>query len=126
MEISGDSAEEIAKRSRYTPRIANHFLKRCRDYAQVHGGSGIDLNFAKKALNLMEIDELGLNNHDRRILNILIEKFKGGPVGLQTLAAATSEDEATIEDVYEPFLLQLGFIERTPAAASPPKTPINT
>ena len=86
MEISGDSAEEIAKRSRYTPRIANHFLKRCRDYAQVHGGSGIDLNFAKKALDLMEIDELGLNNHDRRILNILIEKFKGGPVGLQTLA----------------------------------------
>lgn len=114
MEISGDSAEEIAKRSRYTPRIANHFLKRCRDFAQVHGGSGIDLNFAKKALDLMEIDELGLNNHDRRILKILIEKFKGGPVGLQTLAAATSEDEATIEDVYEPFLLQLGFIERTP------------
>jgi len=114
MEISGDSAEEIAKRSRYTPRIANHFLKRCRDFAQVHGGSGIDLNFAQKALDLMEIDELGLNNHDRRILNILIEKFKGGPVGLQTLAAATSEDEATIEEVYEPFLLQLGFIERTP------------
>ena len=114
MEISGDSAEEIAKRSRYTPRIANHFLKRCRELAQVHGGSGIDLNFAQKALDLMEIDELGLNNHDRRILNILIEKFKGGPVGLQTLAAATSEDEATIEDVYEPFLLQLGFIERTP------------
>ena len=114
MEISDDSAQEIAKRSRYTPRIANHFLKRCRDYAQVHGGSGIDLNFAKKALDLMEIDELGLNNHDRRILNVLIEKFKGGPVGLQTLAAATSEDEATIEDVYEPFLLQLGFIERTP------------
>jgi len=114
MEISGDSAEEIAKRSRYTPRIANHFLKRCRDFAQVHKGTGIDLNFAKKALDLMEIDELGLNNHDRRILNILIEKFKGGPVGLQTLAAAASEDEATIEDVYEPFLLQLGFIERTP------------
>ena len=114
MEISGDSAEEIAKRSRYTPRIANHFLKRCRDFAQVHKGSGIDLNFAQKALALMEIDELGLNNHDRRILNILIEKFKGGPVGLQTLAAAASEDEATIEDVYEPFLLQLGFIERTP------------
>ena len=114
MEISSDSAEEIAKRSRYTPRIANHFLKRCRDFAQVHKGSGIDLNFAQKALDLMEIDELGLNNHDRRILNILIEKFKGGPVGLQTLAAATSEDEATIEEVYEPFLLQLGFIERTP------------
>ena len=72
------------------------------------------MNFAQKALDLMEIDELGLNNHDRRILNILIEKFKGGPVGLQTLAAATSEDEATIEEVYEPFLLQLGFIERTP------------
>ena len=73
----------------------------------------------------MEVDILGLNNHDRRILNVIIDKFKGGPVGLQTLAAATSEDEATIEEVYEPFLLQLGFIERTLAVASPPKTPIN-
>lgn len=114
MEISDDASEEIAKRCRFTPRIANHFLKRCRDYAQVNGEKKITLDFAKKALALMEVDILGLNNHDRRILNVIIDKFKGGPVGLQTLAAATSEDEATIEEVYEPFLLQLGFIERTP------------
>ncbi|MEK7069694.1 MAG: Holliday junction branch migration DNA helicase RuvB, partial [Patescibacteria group bacterium] len=114
MEIADDASEEIAKRCRFTPRIANHFLKRCRDYAQVNGEKKITLDFAQKALALMEVDILGLNNHDRRILNIIIDKFKGGPVGLQTLAAATSEDEATIEEVYEPFLLQLGFIERTP------------
>lgn len=114
MEIADDASEEIAKRCRFTPRIANHFLKRCRDYAQVNGEKKITLDFAKKALDLMEIDNIGLNNHDRRILNIIIDKFKGGPVGLQTLAAATSEDIATIEEVYEPFLLQLGFIERTP------------
>jgi len=114
MEIADDASEEIAKRCRFTPRIANHFLKRCRDYAQVNGERKITLDFAQKALGLMEVDILGLNNHDRRILNIIIDKFKGGPVGLQTLAAATSEDEATIEEVYEPFLLQLGFIERTP------------
>ena len=114
MEIADDASEEIAKRCRFTPRIANHFLKRCRDYAQVNGEKKITLDFAQKALGLMEVDILGLNNHDRRILNIIIDKFKGGPVGLQTLAAATSEDEATIEEVYEPFLLQLGFIERTP------------
>ena len=113
MEIADDASEEIAKRCRFTPRIANHFLKRCRDYAQVNGEKKITLDFAQKALGLMEVDILGLNNHDRRILNIIIDKFKGGPVGLQTLAAATSEDEATIEEVYEPFLLQLGFIERT-------------
>lgn len=113
MEISDEASEEIAKRCRFTPRIANHFLKRCRDYAQVNGEKKITLDFAKKALALMEVDILGLNNHDRRILNMIIDKFKGGPVGLQTLAAATSEDEATIEEVYEPFLLQLGFIERT-------------
>jgi len=114
MEISDDASEEIAKRCRFTPRIANHFLKRCRDYAQVNGEKKITLDFAKKALALMEVDAVGLNNHDRRILNTIIDKFKGGPVGLQTLAAATSEDLATIEEVYEPFLLQLGFIERTP------------
>lgn len=114
MDIDDGASEEIAKRCRFTPRIANHFLKRCRDYAQVNGEKKITIDFAKKALDLMEIDILGLNNHDRRILNVIIDKFKGGPVGLQTLAAATSEDEATIEEVYEPFLLQLGFIERTP------------
>lgn len=112
--ISPDAAEEIAKRSRQTPRLANHFLKRCRDYAQIHNKNEIDAVSAKQALDMMEIDELGLNNNDRRILSVLIEKFKGGPVGLQTIAAATSEDEATIEEVYEPYLLQLGFLERTP------------
>lgn len=114
VEISKEAAEEIARRSRYTPRIANHFLKRCRDLSQIKNSRLIEVSSAKEALDMMEIDELGLNSHDRRILKILIEKFKGGPVGLQTIAAAASEDEATIEEVYEPYLLQLGFIERTP------------
>lgn len=114
VKISHDSGEEIAKRCRFTPRIANHFLKRCRDYAQVLDKPEIDSGTARQALDLMEIDEIGLSAHDRRMLSILIEKFNGGPVGLQTIAAATSEDEATIEDVYEPYLIQLGFIERTP------------
>ncbi len=109
-----EAAMEISKRSRFTPRIANHLLKRCRDYGQVHGKASIDLETAVKALELLEIDENGLTSHDRRILKTMIEKFSGGPVGLQTLAASTSEEEATIEEVYEPFLLQLGFIERTP------------
>ena len=114
MSIDEDAAMEIAKRSRFTPRIANHLLKRCRDYAQVNNRKTIDLDMAKQALELMEIDEAGLNSHDRKILEILIEKFNGGPVGLQTIAAAISEENATIEEVSEPYLLQLGFIERTP------------
>jgi len=113
-EIAEEAAEEIAKRSRSTPRTANHLLKRCRDYAQVHGAGKIDIESAAKALELLEIDEFGLTAGDRRILEILIEKFGGGPVGLQTLAAAASEEEATIGEVCEPYLLQLGFIERTP------------
>ncbi|MFA4890215.1 MAG: Holliday junction branch migration DNA helicase RuvB [Candidatus Paceibacterota bacterium] len=113
-EISGEAAEEIAKRSRFTPRIANHLLKRCRDYAQVNKKESIDLETAKKALELLEIDNVGLTGHDRRILEILIDKFNGGPVGLQTLAAASSEEEETIEEVCEPYLIQLGFLERTP------------
>ena len=112
--IHDDAAKEIAKRCRFTPRTANRFLKRCRDYAQVHNSSEIDLPSTLKALELMEIDEKGLTSHDRQILKILIEKFGGGPVGVQTLAAATSEETATIEEVYEPYLIQLGFIERTP------------
>ncbi len=108
-----NAAEEIAKRSRFTPRTANHLLKRCRDYAQVNKKI-MDLETAKEALELLEIDEKGLTSHDRRILAVLIEKFNGGPVGLQTFSMATSEDEATIEEVHEPFLIQLGFIERTP------------
>jgi Holliday junction DNA helicase RuvB len=112
--INEESAIEIAKRSRFTPRIANNLLKRCRDYAQIYNKSVIDLGIANKALELLEIDESGLTSHDRQILKILIEKFGGGPIGLQTLSAASSEEEETIEEVYEPYLIQLGFIERTP------------
>jgi Holliday junction DNA helicase RuvB len=112
--INEESATEIAKRSRYTPRIANNLLKRCRDYAQIYNKSIIDWDIANKALELLEIDESGLTSHDRQILKILIEKFGGGPIGLQTLSAASSEEEETIEEVYEPYLIQLGFIERTP------------
>ena len=112
--IDGDAASEIAKRSRSTPRIANHLLKRCRDFAQVNKEEKISIDASLKALDLIGIDEVGLTSHDRQILTILIEKFEGGPVGLQTLAAATSEEDATIEEVYEPYLIQLGFIERTP------------
>ena len=114
VEIGSEAAAEIAKRSRFTPRIANHLLKRCRDYAQVNKKEPMDLETAKKALGLLEIDHVGLNAHDRRILEILIDKFGGGPVGLQTLAAASSEEMETIEEVCEPYLIQLGFLERTP------------
>ena len=114
VEIGEEAAKEIAKRSRFTPRIANHLLKRCRDYAQVHKREKIDAEAAQKALDLLEIDHVGLNAHDRRILEILIDKFSGGPVGLQTLAAASSEEMETIEEVCEPYLIQLGFLERTP------------
>jgi Holliday junction DNA helicase RuvB len=113
-ETKEEAAVEIAKRSRFTPRIANNLLKRCRDYAQLYNKSVIDMEIAKKALTLLEIDEMGLTPHDRQILEILIEKFSGGPVGVQTLSAATSEEEETIEEVYEPYLIRLGFIERTP------------
>jgi Holliday junction DNA helicase RuvB len=112
--IDDEAAREIAKRSRFTPRIANNLLKRCRDYAQVYNKSVIDPGIAEETLKLLEIDEHGLTAHDRQILEILIEKFGGGPVGLQTISAATSEEEETIEEVYEPYLIQLGFIERTP------------
>lgn len=112
--IAEEAAREIAQRSRFTPRTANHFLKRCRDYTQISGASEINEETTRGALELLEVDEIGLNSHDRRVLGILIEKFRGGPVGLQTLAAATSEEEATIEEVYEPYLIQMGFLERTP------------
>jgi Holliday junction DNA helicase RuvB len=114
IKIESEAKTEIAKRSRATPRIANHLLKRCRDFAQVHKKDCLDLETAKKTFGLLEIDEVDLEPADRRILEILITKFHGGPVGLQTLAAATSEEEGTIEEVYEPYLLQLGFLERTP------------
>ncbi len=114
VKIEPEARFEIAKRSRATPRIANHLLKRCRDFAQVNKKECLDLETAKKTFGLLEIDEAGLEPADRRILEVLITKFGGGPVGLQTLAAATSEEEGTIEEVYEPYLIKLGFLERTP------------
>lgn len=114
IEIEDDACLEIAGRSRGTPRIANRLLKRIRDFAQVLGEGIITMSIADKALELLEIDALGLDFTDRRIIGAIIEKFGGGPVGLDTLAAATGEESVTIEDVIEPFLLQLGFIARTP------------
>ncbi|MFA7000192.1 MAG: Holliday junction branch migration DNA helicase RuvB [Candidatus Paceibacterota bacterium] len=112
VELEGDALDEIAKRARFTPRTANYFLKRCRDYAQVHK-LPLSKDAVKKALALLEIDEIGLTSSDRRILEIIINKFNGGPIGLKTIAAATSEEEATIEEVIEPYLIQLGLLERT-------------
>lgn len=103
----------IAESSRYTPRVANRLLKRARDYAEVEGEGFITKEIAKKALSLLEIDRLGLESTDRRLIEAIIKKFNGGPVGLQALAAATSEELDTIEDIYEPYLLQLGFLQRT-------------
>ena len=114
IEIEPSGAREIASRSRGTPRIANRLLKRVRDYADYENLDVINLNIAKKALKLMDIDELGLDAVDRNVLETAIKKFNGGPVGLDTLSAATGEDATTIEDVVEPFLIQLGFIARTP------------
>jgi Holliday junction DNA helicase RuvB len=113
IKIKDDAAKEIARRSRGTPRIANRILKRVRDFAEVLGGGVIDLPLAHKALKIMEIDEMGLDNIDKRLLETVIDKFNGGPVGLETLSAAINEDAVTIEDVYEPFLLQKGFLART-------------
>lgn len=113
IEIEDEAAEEIAKRSRFTPRTANYFLKRCRDMAQIKNDC-LSANIVKMTLELLGIDEVGLSAHDRLLLTTMIDKFNGGPVGLNTLGAALSEEQATIEDVYEPYLLQLGFIERTP------------
>ena len=104
---------EIASRSRGTPRIANRLLRRVRDYAQVKGTGCVDLTTAQKGLNMLAIDELGLDAVDRRMLIAMITIFKGGPVGLDTIAAYTGEDASTIEDVYEPYLLKLGFLART-------------
>lgn len=109
-----DGALEIASRSRGTPRIANRLIRRVRDFAEVKAGGAISVDVAQEALNMLEVDELGLDRTDRTMLLTLVEKFGGGPVGLDTLAASTGEDAATIEDVYEPYLLQLGFLMRTP------------
>ncbi len=113
-ETDEQAALEIAQRSRFTPRIANHLLKRCRDFAQVNKRGSINIDTAMEALELLGIDDVGLTMHDRKILEVIIDKFSGGPVGLQTISSAVSEEEATIEEVWEPFLIQLGFLERTP------------
>jgi len=112
--IDNDAADEIAKRSRGTPRIANRLLRRTRDFADFENMPKIDLAIAKKALIALEVDDFGLDEMDKAIINTIIEKFKGGPVGLNTLAVSVNEDAGTLEEVYEPFLIQQGFIQRTP------------
>jgi Holliday junction DNA helicase RuvB len=112
--LEENGTAEIARRSRRTPRIANRLLRRVRDFAQVEGDGIITEDVAKRALELLDIDPLGLDEIDRKFLLTIIEKFDGGPVGVSTLAAATSEEKATLEDIYEPFLMQIGFLNRTP------------
>jgi Holliday junction DNA helicase RuvB len=114
VEVEDEGAWEIARRARGTPRIANRLLKRVRDYAQVHGDGRVNRQVADAALTLLEVDQLGLDRMDRQILITILEKYDGGPVGLGTLAAALCEEEDTLEDVYEPFLIQAGFLQRTP------------
>jgi Holliday junction DNA helicase RuvB len=114
IKIDAAGAKEIAKRSRGTPRIANRLLRRVRDFAQVKADGNINLAVADEALKQLEIDALGLNRSDRKLLETIIKKFNGGPVGVETLAAAIHEERDTIEDLYEPYLMQLGFLERTP------------
>ncbi|MDD3095197.1 MAG: Holliday junction branch migration DNA helicase RuvB [Candidatus Neomarinimicrobiota bacterium] len=111
--LTRDGAEELGRRSRGTPRIVNRLLRRCRDYAEVRGDGTINKKVADEALKMLEVDEIGLDNMDRRILYTLVNHFEGGPVGLQNLAVAISEDADTIEEVYEPFLIQEGFLQRT-------------
>ena len=114
VEIDEEGAFEIARRSRGTPRLANRLLKRVRDFAQVKYDGVITRHVADFALDILDVDKLGLDNNDRTLLLTLIQKFSGGPVGLETLAASIGEDSGTLEDVYEPYLLQLGYIQRTP------------
>jgi Holliday junction DNA helicase RuvB len=114
VKIDDPAAELLAARARLTPRIANRLLKRVRDYADVNGDGIIDNDLAEKALGLLEIDRLGLDPADRHILNVIMEHHNGGPVGVETLAALTSEERSTIEDFYEPYLMQIGLLERTP------------
>jgi holliday junction DNA helicase RuvB len=114
VDLDPSGAEEIAKRSRGTPRIANRLLRRVRDFAQVRAQGKINRSIADQGLKLLEVDEKGLDKMDRKILTTILEKFNGGPVGLDTLAVAVQEEKDTIEDVYEPFLIQVGFLDRTP------------
>lgn len=112
--LDEEGATEIARRSRRTPRIANRLLRRVRDFAQVEGDGVITRDLADRALKMLEIDQLGLDEIDRKLLLTIIQKFEGGPVGVNTLAAATSEEKSTLEDIYEPYLMQIGFLNRTP------------
>jgi Holliday junction DNA helicase RuvB len=114
VELNLSGAQEIAKRSRGTPRVANRLLRRVRDFAQVKAEGKIDQAMADQALKLLEVDERGLDKMDRKILLTILEKFNGGPVGLETLAVAVNEEKDTLEDVYEPYLIQVGFLDRTP------------
>ena len=112
--IDQEGANEIARRSRGTPRVANRLLKRVRDFAQVFESSEINAEIAQEALARLEVDKLGLDRNDKRILETIVKIFGGGPVGIETIAAAISEETDTIEDVYEPYLMQLGLLQRTP------------
>lgn len=112
-EIDNDSSLKIANRSRRTPRVANRLLKRVRDYCEVKGNGNIQSNICNAAFKMLDVDDLGLDWIDRKILETIIDKFNGGPVGLNTIAAATGEDVSTVEDVYEPYLMQLGFLDRS-------------
>ncbi len=114
LELEEQGAKTLSSRARGTPRIANRLLRRVRDVAQVMGNGVVTEQIAAEALSLLEIDHLGLDDTDRRLLETMIDKFDGGPVGIDTLAAATAEETDTIMDVYEPFLIQLGFLQRTP------------
>lgn len=114
IDISPEAIKKIAQRSRFTPRIANRLLKRVRDFAQVHKKKNIDQEVARTALEMLEIDEMGLNPMDRKILQVVIEKFNGGPIGVKSLAIAVGEDVAAVEEIYEPYLIQIGFLNRTP------------
>lgn len=113
VKVDEESVREMAKRSRGTPRIANRILKRVRDFSQVKGNGDIDINITRKALNALGVDEMGLENLDREILRTIINRFDGGPVGIDTIAASIGEERVTIEDVYEPYLIQAGFLHRT-------------
>ena len=121
-EINSDAVHILAKAARRTPRVANRLLRRARDYSEVESKSAIDEHAAKKTLEMLEIDSLGLEPHDRRLLEIIIKKFNGGPVGINTLSAALSEEKGVIEDIFEPYLMVLGFLQRSPSGriALPP------
>lgn len=114
VQINKEAAEHLAKRARLTPRIANRLLKRVRDYADINGDGIIDTEISKKAMAMLEIDELGLDPADRRVLETIIEHHRGGPVGVETIAALTGDERTTIEDFFEPYLMQVGLLERTP------------